>query len=53
LLHRRDLRLGLLRGPALTDQLVNRWHIFTFIEAVTLGGKAFFAVEAQPFAHPT
>src|SRR3569833_1897467 len=26
LLHRRDLRLGLLRCATLADQLVNRWH---------------------------
>src|SRR3954462_7115888 len=26
LLHRRDLRLGLLRFATLADQLVNRWH---------------------------
>jgi hypothetical protein len=32
LVHRRDLGLDLLRGPALANQLVNRWHIFTFVK---------------------
>ncbi|WP_395629172.1 hypothetical protein, partial [Sphingorhabdus sp.] len=28
------------------------WHIFTLFKAVTLGGQPYFAVEAQPLAHP-
>src|SRR3954452_3888122 len=39
LLHRRDLRLGLLRFATLADQLVNRWH-----EAVHLSLPALPAV---------
>lgn len=39
LLHRRDLGLGLLRSPALADQLVNRWHIFTFIKRLLWMGS--------------
>src|SRR6476469_5367538 len=39
LLHRRDLRLGLLRFATLADQLVNRWH-----EALHLSLRAVPAV---------
>jgi hypothetical protein len=52
LFHCWNLGLRFLRSPALADQLVNRWHIFTLNKAVTLDGQPFFAVEAQPLAHP-
>ena len=39
LVHRRDLGLDLLRGPALADQLVNRWHIFTFLKRLLWVGS--------------
>src|SRR3982750_3818308 len=56
LLHRRDLRLGLLRFATLADQLVNRWHealhlSLPEIPAVTLLNRK-SAEPKQPYGPP-